>query len=418
MKENCFFSYKGNLMSDLIMQQIETRMAQKGIDLNLLSDQELSLVAERFLGDAPPGHLPRETVISTLQGQEPIQQWAMGIKSRVAAAAAEKMTDTTRTAVTQARTAYETRRHKDPRLAMIADKFGEWLNESNYNSAELTAMADANQDGIISNDEILNLIRTMSNAEPPSWVVDLVVKHIDADGNGSITLPEWWAFLESIGFEGASPVLDPPVPEPAAAPTPAPIPEPITAPTPAPIPEPITAPTPAPEQDALAGIAATTAAPAAVAVAATAAAVAPQAVAKPTPEPVAQPSPVVEAVPAAPASSVDPMSHEGIIEALSGARLLSEFNTIVAQSTSQTCTVKVQSTERSLMASGEYRGGQTITGVLNESEHVVAIRFPVAETEFIEGLKNGQIVTAEAVIYRWSGALKQANLEATGARIA
>ena len=406
MKENCFFSYKGNLMSDLIMQQIETRMAQKGIDLNLLSDQELSLVAERFLGDAPPGHLPRETVISTLQGQEPIQQWAMGIKSRVAAAAAEKMTDTTRTAVTQARTAYETRRHKDPRLAMIADKFGEWLNESNYNSAELTAMADANQDGIISNDEILNLIRIMSNAEPPSWVVDLVVKHIDADGNGSITLPEWWAFLESIGFEGASPVLDPPVPEPAAAPTPAPIPEPITAPT------------PAPEQDALAGIAATTAAPAAVAVAATAAAVAPQAVAKPTPEPVAQPSPVVEAVPAAPASSVNPMSHEGIIEALSGARLLSEFNTIVAQSTSQTCTVKVQSTERSLMASGEYRGGQTITGVLNESEHVVAIRFPVAETEFIEGLKNGQIVTAEAVIYRWSGALKQANLEATGARIA
>ena len=394
MKENSFFSDKGNLMSDLIMQQIETRMAQKGIDLNLLSDQELSLVAERFLGDAPPGHLPRETVISTLQGQEPIQQWAMGIKSRVAAAAAEKMTDTTRAAVTQARTAYETRRDKDPRLAMIADKFGEWLNESNYNSAELTAMADANQDGIISNDEILNLIRTMSNAEPPSWVVDLVVKHIDADGNGSITLPEWWAFLESIGFEGASPVLDPPVPEPTAAPT------------------------PAPEQDALAGIAATTAAPAAVAVAATAAAVAPQAVAKPTPEPVAQPTPVVEAVPAAPASSVDPMSHEGIIEALSGARLLSEFNSIVAQSTSQTCTVKVQSTERSLMASGEYRGGQTITGVLNDSEHVVAIRFPVAETEFIEGLKNGQIVTAEAVIYRWSGALKQANLEATGARIA
>ena len=406
MKENSFFSDKGNLMSDLIMQQIETRMAQKGIDLNLLSDQELSLVAERFLGDAPPGHLPRETVISTLQGQEPIQQWAMGIKSRVAAAAAEKMTDTTRAAVTQARSAYETRRDKDPRLAMIADKFGEWLNESNYNSAELTAMADANQDGIISNDEILNLIRTMSNAEPPSWVVDLVVKHIDADGNGSITLPEWWAFLESIGFEGASPVLDPPVPEPTAAPTLAPTPEPIAAPT------------PAPEQDALAGIAATTAAPAAVAVAATAAAVAPQAVAKPTPEPVAQPTPVVEAVPAAPASSVDPMSHEGIIEALSGARLLSEFNSIVAQSTSQTCTVKVQSTERSLMASGEYRGGQTITGVLNDSEHVVAIRFPVAETEFIEGLKSGQIVTAEAIIYRWSGALKQANLEATGARIA
>ena len=394
-------------MSDLIMQQIESRMAQKGIDLNLLSDQELSLVAERFLGDAPPGHLPRETVISTLQDQEPIQQWAMGIKSRVTAAAAERMTDTTRTAVSQARSAYETRRDKDPRLAMIADKFGEWLNESNYNSAELTAMADSNQDGIISNDEILNLIRTMSNAEPPSWVVDLVVQHIDADGNGSITLPEWWAFLESIGFDGAAPVLEPP----ALEPTPAPTPEPTPALTPAPTPE----PTPAPEKDALAGIAASTATAATVAVAATAA-VSPQEVAEPIPDQVAQPTPVAEAVPTA-ASSVDPMTHEGIIEALSGARLLSEFNAIVAQSTSQTCTIKVQKTERSLMASGEYRGGQTITGILNESEYVVAIRFPVAESEFIEGLKTGQIVTAEAVIYRWSGALKQANLEATGARI-
>ena len=399
MRENCFFPNKGNLMSDLIMQQIESRMAQKGIDLNLLSDQELSLVAERFLGDAPPGHLPRETVISTLQDQEPIQQWAMGIKSRVTAAAAERMTDTTRTAVSQARSAYETRRDKDPRLAMIADKFGEWLNESNYNSAELTAMADSNQDGIISNDEILNLIRTMSNAEPPSWVVDLVVQHIDADGNGSITLPEWWAFLESIGFDGAAPVLEPPALEPTPAPTPEPTPE----------------PTPAPEKDALAGIAASTATAATVAVAATAA-VSPQEVAEPIPDQVAQPTPVAEAVPTA-ASSVDPMTHEGIIEALSGARLLSEFNAIVAQSTSQTCTIKVQKTERSLMASGEYRGGQTITGILNESEYVVAIRFPVAESEFIEGLKTGQIVTAEAVIYRWSGALKQANLEATGARI-
>ena len=407
MRENCFFPNKGNLMSDLIMQQIESRMAQKGIDLNLLSDQELSLVAERFLGDAPPGHLPRETVISTLQDQEPIQQWAMGIKSRVTAAAAERMTDTTRTAVSQARSAYETRRDKDPRLAMIADKFGEWLNESNYNSAELTAMADSNQDGIISNDEILNLIRTMSNAEPPSWVVDLVVQHIDADGNGSITLPEWWAFLESIGFDGAAPVLEPP----ALEPTPAPTPEPTPALTPAPTPE----PTPAPEKDALAGIAASTATAATVAVAATAA-VSPQEVAEPIPDQVAQPTPVAEAVPTA-ASSVDPMTHEGIIEALSGARLLSEFNAIVAQSTSQTCTIKVQKTERSLMASGEYRGGQTITGILNESEYVVAIRFPVAESEFIEGLKTGQIVTAEAVIYRWSGALKQANLEATGARI-
>ena len=57
MKENLFIRVKGNTMSDFMMQQIEQRMATRGIDLNLLSDEELSAVAVRFLGDAPPGHL-------------------------------------------------------------------------------------------------------------------------------------------------------------------------------------------------------------------------------------------------------------------------------------------------------------------------------------------------------------------------
>ena len=194
-------------MSEFMMQQIEQRMAQKGIDLNLLSDEELSAVAVRFLGDAPPGHLPRETIISTLQDQKPIQEWAMGIKSRVAAQAAERMTDATRSAVDTARETYQKKRDEDPRLAAIANKFGEWLSESNYNAAQLTAMADSDQDGIISNEEILNRIRTMSNADPPEWVVELVVKHIDSDGNGAVTLAEWWAFLESIGFENVTPMM-------------------------------------------------------------------------------------------------------------------------------------------------------------------------------------------------------------------
>ena len=68
MKENLFIEHKGSTMSDFMMKQIEQRMATRGIDLNLLSDEELSAVAVRFLGDAPPGHLPRETVIATLQG--------------------------------------------------------------------------------------------------------------------------------------------------------------------------------------------------------------------------------------------------------------------------------------------------------------------------------------------------------------
>ena len=383
-------------MSDFMMKQIEQRMATRGIDLNLLSDEELSAVAVRFLGDAPPGHLPRETVIATLQGQKPIQEWAMGIKSRVTGQAAQKMTDATRSAVDTARKNYEARREQDPRLAAIANKFGEWLNESNYNAAQLTAMADANKDGIISNDEILNLIRTMSNSEPPEWVVELVVKYIDTDGNGAISLPEWWAFLESIGFENASPQI-PEQPIPAAVPEPAPEPTPAAAPEPAS--DPIAVQTIQPAASV-----------AAVAAVATTAAVSSQ---EPTPAPVeVQPEPQQHS------ESTENMDHLGIIEALSGARLLSEFNKIVALSTTQTSTIKVEKTERSLMATGEYKGGQTITGTLDGGEHVVTIRFPVNESEFIEGLKVGQLVQAEGKIYRWSGALKQANLDGTNARLA
>ena len=385
-------------MSEFMMQQIEQRMAQKGIDLNLLSDEELSAVAVRFLGDAPPGHLPRETIISTLQDQKPIQEWAMGIKSRVAAQAAERMTDATRSAVDTARETYQKKRDEDPRLAAIANKFGEWLSESNYNAAQLTAMADSDQDGIISNEEILNLIRTMSNADPPEWVVELVVKHIDSDGNGAVTLAEWWAFLESIGFENVTPMMpEEPMPEPTPAPTP------VAEPTPAPTPAEV-APVAAVASVAAVGattMAATPAEPQPVAPAPTAV----------TSAPVTETAPEQEA-------STGGLDHLSIIEALSGARLLSEFNEIVSRSTIQTSTIKVEKTERSLMASGEYRGGQTITGTLDGGEHVVTMRFPVSETEFIEGLKVGQVVTSEGKIYRWSGALKQANLECTNARIA
>lgn len=385
-------------MSEFMMQQIEQRMAQKGIDLNLLSDEELSAVAVRFLGDAPPGHLPRETVISTLQNQQPIQDWAMGIKSRVAAQAAERMTSATRSAVDTARENYQKKRDEDPRLAAIANKFGEWLSESNYNAAQLTAMADSDQDGIISNEEILNLIRTMSNADPPEWVVELVVKHIDTDGNGAVTLAEWWAFLESIGFENVTPKM-PEEPMRVEEPAATSVPEPTPAPTPAEV-------APVAAVASVAAVAATT-----VAVAPAE----PQPVA-PTPSVVASP-PVTEPAPEPEASTGD-LDHLSIIEALSGARLLSEFNEIVGRSAIQTSTIKVQKTERSLMASGEYRGGQTITGTLDGGEHVVTMRFPVSEAEFIEGLKVGQIVTSEGKIYRWSGALKQANLECTNARIA
>ena len=192
-------------------------------------------------------------------------------------------------------------------------------------------------------------------------------------------------------------------------------PVPTPAPEPTPVPEPAPAQAPAPTPAEVAPVAAVASV---AAVAATTVAVAPT-----EPEPVAPTPSVVTSAPVSepvlePEASTGGLDHLSIIEALSGARLLSEFNEIVGRSAIQTSTIKVQKTERSLMASGEYRGGQTITGTLDGGEHVVTMRFPVSETEFIEGLKVGQVVTSEGKIYRWSGALKQANLECTNARIA
>ena len=49
-------------ISEMVAKQIENKIAERG-DLTSLSDSELSQLAIEFVGDAPPSHVPRETVI-------------------------------------------------------------------------------------------------------------------------------------------------------------------------------------------------------------------------------------------------------------------------------------------------------------------------------------------------------------------
>ena len=61
-------------ISEMVAKQIENKIAEKG-DLTSLSDSELSQLAIEFVGDAPPSHVPRETVIQILSQQPEITAW-------------------------------------------------------------------------------------------------------------------------------------------------------------------------------------------------------------------------------------------------------------------------------------------------------------------------------------------------------
>ena len=173
-------------ISEIMANQIEKKVSEGG--LSNLTDSELSQLAIEFVGDAPPSHVPRETVIEILSQQQDITNWREQIKQKAIDAAKNKVS--------------EVASNVDPKMMeMIKTQFGEWLKNSGYNTAELTAKLDKNLDGIISRDELNSFIRELSGSEPPAWVSDTVVAIIDNDGDGKIRIDELWAYLGTIGFE-------------------------------------------------------------------------------------------------------------------------------------------------------------------------------------------------------------------------
>ena len=67
-------------ISEVMAGQIEKKVAEGG--LSNLTDSELSQLAIEFVGDAPPSHVPRETVIEILSQQRDITNWREQIKQK------------------------------------------------------------------------------------------------------------------------------------------------------------------------------------------------------------------------------------------------------------------------------------------------------------------------------------------------
>ena len=184
-------------ISQAVANQIEKKISENN-DLNSLSNSELADLAIEFVGDAPPSHVPRETVIEILSQQPSINSWREEIKQKAIAAAKNKVSNASS--------------NVDPRMAkMIKQQFGQWLQNSGLSTVEITTKIDTNSDGMISRDELDNFIHNLSGTKPPEWVSESLISILDTDKNGVIEVQELWDYLGAIGFH--VPVIEEPVTE-------------------------------------------------------------------------------------------------------------------------------------------------------------------------------------------------------------
>ena len=352
-------------ISEMVAKQIENKIAEKG-DLTSLSDSELSQLAIEFVGDAPPSHVPRETVIQILSQQPEITAWRSQVADKAKKAAQEKVSQIVS--------------NVDPRMAeMIKQQFGQWLQNSGLSTAEITSKIDTNTDGMLSRDELNNFIENLSGSKPPEWVSDTVISILDADGNGVIEVQELWGYLESIGFE--KPIIVDPIIEEESK-------EPIT------------------EEDFDNMLDEIEVPPVEI-----------------DDEPVLEEIEIsneihqeqVEIEQEEQKPSVT-TSIEHTIERLQSTRLHSEANSVIDASQPGNCSLSIQRVERNLMVMDHYRGGMTLVGLLDNGPHSVSVLF---EPQYNDIIENSAGKTAHFVgkLHDWSSGLRQAKLKGTDLQI-
>jgi Ca2+-binding EF-hand superfamily protein len=353
-------------ISEMVAKQIENKIAERG-DLTSLSDSELSQLAIEFVGDAPPSHVPRETVIQILSQQPEITAWRSQLADKAKTAAQQKVSQMVA--------------NVDPRMAeMIKQQFGQWLQNSGLSTAEITSKIDTNSDGMLSRNELNNFIENLSGSQPPEWVSDTVISILDSDGNGVIEVSELWTYLESIGFE--TPVIvDPIIGE-----------EEIKQSIDEEEFEEMLDEIEVPPVDIKDEIIIEES--------------------KNLNE-ITLEQPEIEQAASTPLVTT---SIEQLIEQLGSTRLSSEANSIIDASKPGSCSISIQRVERNLMVMDHYRGGMTIVGLLDNGPYTVAALF---EPEYNDTIANSEGKTAHfnGKLHDWSSGLRQAKLKGTDLQI-
>ena len=367
-------------ISQAVANQIEKKISENN-DLNSLSNSELADLAIEFVGDAPPSHVPRETVIEILSQQPSINSWREELKQKAIEAAKNKVSNASN--------------NVDPRMAkMIKQQFGQWLQNSGLSTVEITTKIDTNSDGMISRDELDNFIHNLSGTKPPEWVSESLISILDTDNNGVIEVQELWDYLGAIGFH--VPVIEEPVTEKivneesgidesqstdaeedvfedaewsedseinieeeiAQVPDIEPVNESLT-------------------ENHLENIQTTT----------------------------DNLDENIEVIP-----SINTSIEIGI-EKLHSTRLHRESNQVIQSTGPGHCQLMVERVERTLMVMDNYRGGMTATGLLDDGPYTVAVLFEPEHNELIEQ-SVGKKVSFTGALYDWSSGLRQAKIKA------
>ena len=365
-------------ISEAVARQIEKKIAENN-NLNSLSNSELADLAVEFVGDAPPSHVPRETVIEILSQQPQISEWRTSIKQKAITAAKEKVS----TMATNV----------DPRMAdMIKQQFGQWLQNSGLSSTEITTKIDTNSDGKITEEELNRFIQNLSGTNPPDWVSVTLMSILDTDQNGVIEVQELWNYLGAIGFNvpsinhpedqfdqqqelNESQINEEQVNDEAEIDIDSELAE---------LDE--TEPTIEPEQ-----------------------------VSNPSIEPVIEsPDAILQTTQEQnhdeSVSTVNTSIEIGI-EKLHSTRLHRESNQVIQSTGPGHCQLMVERVERTLMVMDNYRGGMTATGLLDGGPYTVAVLFEPEHNELIEQ-SVGKKVSFTGALYDWSSGLRQAKIKA------
>ena len=363
-------------ISQAVASQIEKKISENN-DLNSLTNSELANLAIEFVGDAPPSHVPRETVIEILSQQPEINSWRENLKQKAISAAKSKISNVAS--------------NVDPRMAdMIKQQFGQWLQNSGLTTVEITTKIDTNSDGMISRVELNNFIQNLSGTQPPDWVSETLISILDDDGNGVIEVQELWNYLGAIGFEVPG-IVEPVIEEPVVEDS-------ISADN-----QPDVLEEAEWSDDSKIDIDSEMEQITDVEPVVHAEVTATQAIHEET-------SPqIASSVETEPVPSIETSIEKGI-ERLHSTRLHREAISVIESTQSGNCSLMIERVERTLMVMDSYKGGMTAVGLLDNGPYTVAVLFEPQYNELIESLE-GKKISFVGTLFEWSSGLRQAKLK-------
>jgi len=108
---------------------------------------------------------------------------------------------------------------------------------------------------------------------------------------------------------------------------------------------------------------------------------------------------------------IDTRLEEVLIQ-LEEARLTSERNSIIeTNGFNHRVTIRIQRVDKTILGKPEYRGGLTFTGELDGGPYSALLEMPVAMSEQLSSLDEGDTIIAIAHLSKWKSGLKRAVLE-------